>query len=176
MLSLSATRAALECLGCLQHDLSEEKREAAIRWVAALQKQDGSFGDVAERDRHGFKATSDAVACLQRLGGPGCTDSATALRFFSVAWAKSARTVDETSWAVYAHCWLGGPGGTLAVTMRMWCLAMAQWFLRPNPRRFAGSLCTGMEQLPQTGDEALGRAAGLLRAHAQQVAQPTRSH
>jgi len=177
--SLSATRAALGCLGYLQHELPEDKREALIRWVAVLQKSDGSFGDDVEPDRSGIEATSDAVVCLQRLGGLDRIDGAAARHFVFVAWVKSARTVDETYWTVHVHCVLGGLCDSMAVVLRLWCMATVPGLLCLSPRRYAGPLYKALwvlEQLPQTGDEALRRAAGLLRARAQQVAQATRSH
>lgn len=175
--SLSATRAALECLGYLRHELSEDERQAATRWVSDLQKEDGGFNDGTEMDRVGLESAYDAVACLQRLGGLERIDRAAALRFVSSAWAKSGRTVDETYWAVYAHCGLGGLAGAMATAVRLWCLSLAPWLLRLNPKRHAGPLCKAlwvMGQLPQTGDEVLGRVAGLICARAQQVVTESR--
>jgi len=173
--SPSATRAAMECLGYLQHDLSGEKREAAIRWVMASQKHDGGFSDGAEPNRSRIEATSDAVACLQRLGGLERIDRAAALRFTSSAWAKSARTVDETYWVVYAHCGLGGLDDAVATAVRMWCLTRVPWFLRLNPKKYPAPLYKVLwiiSQLPGEADESLVRLTALIRARVQRMILP----
>jgi hypothetical protein len=138
--SLAATRAALGCLACLGYELQEEKRVAAARWVGTLQKRDGSFEDAAEGGRHGLAVAADAVACLRRLCGLGFVDTAAALQSVSIAWMKSARTVDETYQAVYACSGLGGLSDDMATAVRQWCLTIVPLLVRLDPRRYAGPL------------------------------------
>lgn len=150
-----------------------------ISWVCVLQKGDGGFSDGVGLGRGRVEATSDAVACLQLLGEFACIDRAAALRFVSCALAKLAKTVDETCWAVYAHCSLGGFGCAMATPARSWCLAWAPWLLRLSPKRHPGPLRKAlrvMGQLPQTRDEVLGRVAGLLRACDRQIVMEYRQH
>jgi len=173
--SLGATRAALACLGYLQHGLPEDERRTATSWVCASQREDGGFSDEVGPGRSGLEATFDAVACLQRLGGLDCIARAAARRFVSRAWAKSARTVDETYWAVYALCGLGGLDDAMATAVRTWCLSLAPWLLRLNPRRQAAPFYRVLwviSQLPGGEvDEALARLDALIRARVQQVCE-----
>jgi len=171
--SLGATRVALDALAHLGHNLARDEREATAGWVAMCQGHDGGFCDHVETGQNRLESTFDALTTLERVSGLHRIDRAAVLRFVSIAWARSSKTVNDAYWATHAHCVLGGLSDIMSASLRTWCLTIAPWLFRLNPRRHAEPLWKAlwiMSQLPLAADDAVERAIAVLRTRAERVA------